>query len=293
MRIACVVAAVDGSPSSLLAVDRAADTAHQRGVGLRVVHAGPHQRRERRQHGSADDEGARPEPESVLQMLFQAAERAEVRRPGLALSTEVLADEPVDALLGLERLSPLLVMGSRGRGGFHGLLLGSVSLRVAARAVYPVLVVRDTSHDRAPGHGRVVLGVGAGPNVEAIELAATEAVLRGAALDLVHAWPPGADRTPDDFAAVDVVAAAVRAELDARGGAAAAVRVQRTTAPGTPASVLLEAAQEADLVVVGAHRRPGHLGLQLGPVNHAMLHYAPCPVAVVADTPPPARPGPD
>ncbi|QMU74656.1 universal stress protein [Streptacidiphilus sp. PB12-B1b] len=283
MKIACVVAAVDGSPSSLLAVDRAADTAHQRGIALRLVHADPRERYER----GIPDEDPHSERQAVRQMLSRAAERAEVRRPGLPLRTEVLADDPVSALLGLERLDPLLVLGSRGRGGFHGLLLGSVSLRVAARAAYPVLVVRDTSHDRAHGRGRVVLGVGTGPNDEAIGFAAAEAQLRGAALDLVHAWPPhrhaGAPEPAEAFAAMDATAARVRAELDARGGAP--VRVERRTAPGTPASVLLEAAQEADLVVVGAHRRRGHLGLQLGPVNHAMLHYAPCPVAVVAHTP--------
>ncbi|WP_330342418.1 universal stress protein [Streptomyces sp. NBC_00557] len=44
---------------------------------------------------------------------------------------------------------------------------------------------------------------------------------------------------------------------------------------------LLEAASTADLLVVGARRRRGHPGLQLGLVNHALLHHAPCPVAVV------------
>lgn len=50
---------------------------------------------------------------------------------------------------------------------------------------------------------------------------------------------------------------------------------------GHPRPVLLDAARTADLLVVGAHRRAGHLGMQLGPVNHAMLHLAPCPVAVI------------
>jgi nucleotide-binding universal stress UspA family protein len=44
---------------------------------------------------------------------------------------------------------------------------------------------------------------------------------------------------------------------------------------------LLEAASTADLLVVGARRRLGHPGLQLGLINHALLHHAPCPVAVV------------
>jgi nucleotide-binding universal stress UspA family protein len=36
-----------------------------------------------------------------------------------------------------------------------------------------------------------------------------------------------------------------------------------------------------DLLVVGARRRKGHVGMQLGPVNHGMLHHSPCPVAIV------------
>ncbi|MCZ4602798.1 universal stress protein [Streptomyces sp. Lzd4kr] len=43
----------------------------------------------------------------------------------------------------------------------------------------------------------------------------------------------------------------------------------------------LVAASGADLLVVGARRRQGHLGLQLGLINHAVLHHAPCPVVVV------------
>ncbi|WP_328390255.1 universal stress protein [Streptomyces sp. NBC_00400] len=44
---------------------------------------------------------------------------------------------------------------------------------------------------------------------------------------------------------------------------------------------LLQAAAHADLLVVGARRRRDPMALQLGLVNHAMLHYAPCTVAVV------------
>jgi nucleotide-binding universal stress UspA family protein len=45
--------------------------------------------------------------------------------------------------------------------------------------------------------------------------------------------------------------------------------------------VLLDASATADLLVVGAERRHGHTGLQLGRVTHAVLHHSRCPVAVV------------
>lgn len=57
------------------------------------------------------------------------------------------------------------------------------------------------------------------------------------------------------------------------------------TPPPRPARrALPDAASQADLLVVGAHRRHGHPCLQLGLINHALLHHAPCPVAVVPQT---------
>ncbi len=45
--------------------------------------------------------------------------------------------------------------------------------------------------------------------------------------------------------------------------------------------VLLDASADADLIVVGAPRRHGHFGVQLGRVAHALLHHSQCPVAVI------------
>lgn len=57
--------------------------------------------------------------------------------------------------------------------------------------------------------------------------------------------------------------------------------VSRQVIEGSTRQALLEAASGADLLVVGARRRRGHLGLQLGLISHAVLHHAPCPIAVV------------
>jgi nucleotide-binding universal stress UspA family protein len=59
------------------------------------------------------------------------------------------------------------------------------------------------------------------------------------------------------------------------------VRVRRQTVEGLARKVLVEASATADLLVVGARRRHGQFGLQLGRVAHAALHHSACPVAVV------------
>ncbi|WP_407917649.1 universal stress protein [Kitasatospora sp. NE20-6] len=281
MAVRCVVAAVDGSPESLRAVDRAADEAALRQVPLRLVHACLWERYER---DTPDEDEPLSVRREVRQLLATAQARAAARRPDVVTATEVVPEDPVPALLGLGGLAPLLVLGHRGRGGFEGLLLGSVGLKVAARADYPVMVVRGEAP--APGGrvGRVVLAVGDDtPGGAVAEFAVEEARLRGADLDLVHAWRPDSllsgtsvlmtSATPADIA--DQVLAEV--ELPDTTG----LTVRRRAVRGRAATVLLDAAAEADLVVLGAHPRHRHGGLQLGSVDHAVLHHAPCPVAVV------------
>ena len=288
MEIDSVVVAVDGSPSSLLAVDWAADEAFRRGLGLRLVHASV---RERYERGVEDDGDPGSERKLIQELLFTAAERAELRRPGLELTTEVLAAEPVTALLETLRPAPLLVMGSRGRGGFHGLLLGSVSLRVAARSTYPVVVVREVGQQRDSPRRRVVLALGPHEAAAATGFAVEEAVLRRADLHVVHAWPDGPEAAAALMDTVVEHATKLLATASAQQTDSFRAAVVRMSAQGPPTGLLLHEAVSAELMVVGAHRNPGHLGLQLGPVNHAMLLYAPCPVAVVAGTPFPDESG--
>jgi nucleotide-binding universal stress UspA family protein len=63
-------------------------------------------------------------------------------RPEVPLSTSVVEDQPVRALLAAAHDDDLLVVGTRGHGGFAGMLLGSVSQHLAAHAPCTVAVVR-------------------------------------------------------------------------------------------------------------------------------------------------------
>jgi nucleotide-binding universal stress UspA family protein len=289
MMISCVVVAVDGSPSALHALDWAVDEAARRAVRLLLVHACPQEFYQ--QNVEFEDNGDdRDDPASerflVRELLAGALQRARTRQPGVAVESEVIPEETVPALLGLGRLAPLLVLGTRGHGGFPGLLLGSVSLRVAGRATYPVVVVRGAVQGREHRHGRIVLACGPGDYGEqAVAFAAEEAEWWQAELELVRAWQAVPDK-PGFPAVARGRAGAQRAreQLNAvvlPSAQSATVKVLRHAIQGGPGAVLLRAAGDADLVVLGARHRLRPFGLELGATTLAVLHHAPCPVAIL------------
>ncbi|MET9173716.1 universal stress protein [Streptomyces misionensis] len=280
-----VVAGVDGSEESLRAVDRAADEAALRGAPLRLVYASLWERYE----GSLiAQEVGRPVEEVIARDVMGAAERrAHQRRPGLVVTAAVLAEEPEVALVNESSLARLVVLGCRGRGGVAELLLGSVSLSVAAHAHCPVIVLRGRPEEPA-APGRVVLGVtekGACP--AAVRFAAEEAALRGVPLEAVRAWRRPAHTTaghpPLSGAPVPAQEEAAEALEEALRDLPDGLRAQRRTAEGPARDVLVGASRDAGLLVVGVRRRSGRFGPRLGRVAHGVLHHARCPVAVVPE----------
>ncbi|MEV7154757.1 universal stress protein [Streptomyces misionensis] len=280
-----VVAGVDGSEESLRAVDRAADEAALRGAPLRLVYASLWERYE----GSLiAQEVGRPVEEVIARDVMGAAERrAHQRRPGLVVTAAVLAEEPEVALVNESSLARLVVLGCRGRGGVAELLLGSVSLSVAAHAHCPVIVLRGRPEEPA-APGRVVLGVtekGACP--AAVRFAAEEAALRGVPLEAVRAWRRPAHTTaghpPLSGAPVPAQEEAAEALEEALRDLPDGLRAQRRTAEGPARDVLVDASRDAGLLVVGVRRRSGRFGPRLGRVAHGVLHHARCPVAVVPE----------
>ncbi|MBL1117944.1 universal stress protein [Streptomyces sp. 110] len=327
-----VVVGVDGSDAASDALDWAAEMAGRRGLPLRVVHASLWERYEGYIPGTAADRPAeRLHSEAVL---ATAAERAGRRVPALKVMTDLAADDAVTALLRAGKSAEALVVGSRGRGEFASLLLGSVGLGIAARAQCPVVVVRGRPENVRGGMNRVVVGIAErerpgeqepAPPSAAVAFALREARLRGGELEAVHAWRcagpedhtrPGNHARPGNHggrgnhgAHEEQGARETRetrethrtretqsareahewraAELldETLGGATAAglppVPVAHRPVEGPARKALLDASAHADLLVVGARRRQGHFGMQLGLVNHAVLHHAKCPVAVV------------
>ncbi|MEU1576696.1 universal stress protein [Streptomyces collinus] len=283
-----LIVGVDGSDGSILAIDWAADEAVRHGLPLRLVYASLWERYE----GALPSLGRERPSERVMADHIVASAEERVRRlnPDLKVTGEAVAAEAVSALLSEGDNASALVTGSRGRGGLKGALLGSVSLAVAARAYCPVIVVRGDKAGLAGTHGRILLGAGdPDTSAEAVRFAFREAEARGCELDVVRAWrlpmnenadPRAPTETPmyeheaqaSDL--VDTLVADVMADHPD-------VRVRRATVEGPARKVLVNRSAAADLVVVGARRRSGHFGLQLGRVSHTLLHHADCPVAVV------------
>jgi nucleotide-binding universal stress UspA family protein len=271
-----MVAGIDGSPGSLAAARWAARETLLRQLPLRLVHARP-----------------------CLPMLLPSSRAAELREreellprieselvrmhPGLQVSSVQVVDTAPAALLAASEDADLLVLGARGCGGFDGLPVGSVNLRVAARAYCPVLTVRRAR--RAPGRVRaapseIVLGLDARhPSEAALAFAFDSADRRHAVLRVLHAWAP-----PDGHADA-------RPALDEEELLAEELQIWRKQYPdlevveqvvaGHPAGALVSASAHAELLVIGRPRASGAHRPGLGPVADAVLHQAATSVALV------------
>ncbi|MFC7303483.1 universal stress protein [Streptomyces monticola] len=278
---------VDGSEAGLQALDWAVDEAVRCGVPLRIVHGSSWEWYEGHEPSfSLNRDAVRQHAERLVE---GAAQHVLDRARAVRVTAQVLPDEPAAALIRESGSALAVVVGSRGRGELAGLLLGSVSLSVAAHAECPVIVVRGAAAGRTGVFGRVTVGVGDPQEAaSAVEFALRSAERRGAALDAVHAWRCPAHEVPDHPRAEDLMdehrsraEAALAEALPAATADRAVVAVRRVAVEGRSRTALLDASARSDLLVVGAHRRKGHLGMHLGPVNHAVLHHAKCPVALI------------
>ena len=139
--------------------------------------------------------------------------------------------------------------------------------------------------------GRIVVGVDDSEgSVAALRWAVEEAGLRDATLDVVHAWDypyVGGELAGMAAYAIDEEEMTrsgkeiVDRALAAAGPAPAQLEARAVVVRGSDASVLIDRAKGADLLVVGTRGRGGFAGLLLGSVSQQVIHHAPCPVVVV------------
>ncbi|MGW0285742.1 universal stress protein [Streptomyces sp. NPDC003236] len=283
-----VVVRVDGSPSSLDAVEVAAREAGLRGAELRLVHAFGWPAVHLPPGGPPWNPVAAGAREMVDGTLVQAERRAREAVPELAVTREVAAGEPLMVLEIESHTASLVVVGSRGLGGFGGLLLGSTGVHLSAHGRCPVLVVRG----RPDPDGPVLLASDGSPAGEAaVGLAFDEASLRGADLLALRVWNTWSDDAGEPAHPLDVVTDAGRLQaLEERlleeslrpwRERRPEVGVERRVVRSRVRPALIEASGGAQLLVAGARGRGGFTGLLLGSVSQALLHHAHCPVTVV------------
>ncbi|WP_406632663.1 universal stress protein [Amycolatopsis sp. WGS_07] len=266
-----VLAGVDGSPSARNAAVWAAEEALQRGALLRLVQAylipspgitGPFVA------------GVRSGFQGQAERWLDEAEAA-VREqwPQVRIERVVAEGNPVAVLLRESRGAELAVLGSRGLGGFTGLLIGSTAVSLAAHARCPVVVVRGRMPDDVPpAAGPVVVGLdGAADSDEALGFACAEAIARDTSLTVVHTWN---ELSPDERRGVEEQLALWREKYPG-------LRIDVEIVRGRPVRTLLEYGENARLVVVGSRGRGGFTGMLLGSTSQALLAHSTCPVAVV------------
>ncbi|MFD0367453.1 universal stress protein [Streptomyces sp. NPDC127114] len=294
-----VVVGVDGSEHSLRALEWALGTARSLEAPLTVAHV----RSEALQLGSARIESLGPAPELPDTVVDALAAEVGPRAEGVDVRYASLDGSVVDALAEAARGARLLVVGSRGRGGFASLLVGSNSRALAASAPCPVVVVpheaRAASLEGGAAAGRVLLGLHVEETAdEVVDFAFEAARRRKVPLEVVTAYPvppspalligapapalqvppPLPDETPE---LVDTTTRRQEERLRPFAERYPEVEVVPAVTPADAAARLVEDSAEAGLLVVGRHRRHRVETLLVGSVAHAVLHHAACPVAVV------------
>jgi nucleotide-binding universal stress UspA family protein len=286
-----VTAGIDGSAAGFAAATWAAREAELRRIPLHLVAAWPAP--EGTVPGTPEAEARRRWASCSLDL---ARDRLRSRHPRLDLQVRLLDSPPLEALLRAGARAELLVLGSRGLGGRSALLVGSTGARTAARADFPLTLVRP-----GPAHGSgsasdeqrdgpVLLALDAGHHVpeDVIARAFEEAALHGRPLRALYAWTPP----------VPVRAYPVRYGQHSRSPRARRaeqhlteallpwrrkfpdVRVEEVCLEDVPAGAVAAACRHAVLAVLGHRLQPG-TGARLGAVAHAAVRQAVCPVTLV------------
>ncbi|MEU9299166.1 universal stress protein [Streptomyces sp. NPDC048269] len=306
MSNAPVIAAVDGSDHSLRALEWARAEAVLHGTGLLIAHVLPDHaqlyagRRSALHDSSEPEEFADPVSDRIRAMLGGRSDVPD------GVRYESLEGSVPEALRVIGAEARMLVMGSRGRGGFASLLLGSNSRAVATTAPCPVVVVPHA--ERSAGGagaersaGRVVLGLHAAETPDdVLAFAFAEAAVRGTTVQVVSAYaiPPAPtmvidspfavippEGLADDGDAVPAEREMLRSQTERLAPFRTRypdVPVEQAAVPGDAAGRLVAVSRSAALVVVGRHHpRRTAMSLSIGSVAHAVLQHAHGPVAVV------------
>ena len=183
-----IVVGVDGSDPSKLAVQWAAQEAHVRKLPilLAAAYVVP---QFLYAEGMVPSTAVFDELEGQAQTFVDEAVN-EIRKvdADIDIMQEIHEGNPITMLLELSKKAEMVVIGSRGLGGFAGALLGSVSSSLVHHAHGTVVIVRENM-DLSAKNNRIVVGAdGSDISALAVQAAYTEAEAYGANLVAVNAW---------------------------------------------------------------------------------------------------------
>ncbi|GAA4607543.1 nucleotide-binding universal stress UspA family protein [Actinoplanes octamycinicus] len=268
MRTPAIVVGTDGTDAGSAAVRWAAHEAERRNVPLRIIHVLDWDWAVSRydvggQSFQLARQSARIVAEDAIRTALDTA-------PGIELQAQIAVGRPAGQLLNAAVDASRMVVGNRGRSGITGLLLGSVSRRVAARAHCPVVVVRGRAD---PGTGPVAAGVDDAARAEDVLEAAFAAADRYDT-DLVVVRSYGPDQETVERHRLTELLAPWRSKYPN-------VAVEMILSTDSTAATLTEISHGTRLVVAGCREHAMAAGALRGTTTSQLLHHADCPVLIV------------
>lgn len=286
-----LVVGVDGSTESAVALRWAVEEAGRRGLALKLVYA-------LAIPVVSDAYGmvmTRPDVDELAeysQQLLAAAEQAVLAQdPTVEVSTELRDGSPAGVLLEASRHAAGVVVGTRGLGAISGRLLGSVAVRLAAKAFSPVYVIPPEWDPVTCAGDPVVVGVDGSDHSEAaLALALEVARRREAPVKAVIAYHVPWLARPVEPQLIEQLHESERALCrrtvehaleKVRTDADAATTVEISVVEGKPAEALVAAGKRAMLTVVGSRGRGAISRALLGSVSRAVMQETARPLAVV------------
>jgi len=234
--------------------------------------------------------------QAAEQRLESSIARVGPPAPAVELRRIVTPGEPVSALVERAGGADMIVAGTHGHGALGRVTIGCVTQGVLYHASIPVVVTRP-AHDDEAGPVRpadedrrpVVVGVdGSEPSLAALRWAAQAAAVRHVPLRVLHGWGGYDPLYADALAAAQgsmarqagrIVDRAVELGLTPAG--APQVTVEPVVSSESGVRALLDASQQAQLLVVGSRGLGGFARLLLGSVSHQCVLHAACDIAVI------------
>lgn len=266
---------VDGSEQSRVALDWGLARAAESGASVELLHVA--------------DDSFLSESVAFLSEAQQASEQMLAAEREYALSTgftgtitgTAVVGHPIAEVEEASKRADLVILGAHAGSKLAGSFFGTRAVKIAAVAHCPVAVVPfETEGDPAPG---VVVGVdGSEASQKAVAFAAERASMRGVPLIAVYAWMPPLTPGLEYLWSEELVESQRSAaeEAIAIGTAGLASRypdleIERRIVQAPPVAALLQAAENADMIVVGSRGRGGISRLLLGSVSHGVLQALP------------------